>query len=206
MGVEIVKAATVYGRALSGNAYKALVAMSLSALDKPSNGRPAGLYWGGWDALALALGYENASRNSAGHNAVARAVRELRAAKHVTPMVDAGRGTRQSYLVHPGGLHGDTQGEQNAHAGGEQNAHTKGEQNAQHSVSKTLPPRKEQGSKGLTQDTSPTVATSTTGSDAAKPEPHGFEKGESDPDECRVCGFTSLNLVHARHRPRRVTA
>lgn len=147
-----MKAAMVYGRDLSGNAYKVLVAMSMSALDKPSNGRPASLYWGGWDALALALGHENADRNSAGHNAVARAVRELRNARHITPMVDAGRGTRQSYMVHPGGLPADSKGEQNAHARGEQNAHAKGEQNAHQRVSKTLPPRKEQGSSGLTQD------------------------------------------------------
>lgn len=147
-----MKAAMVYGRDLSGNAYKVLVAMSMSALDKPSNGRPASLYWGGWDALALALGYDAADRNSAGHNAVARAVRELKTGRHITPMVEAGRGTRQSYMVHPGGIPGGGQGEQNAHAGGEQNAHTKGEQNAHQRVSKTLPPRKEQGSSGLTQD------------------------------------------------------
>lgn len=143
-----MKAAVVYGNRLSGNAYKVLVAMSLSALDKPSNGRPASLYWGGWDALAIALGHEHADRNSAGHNAVARAVRELKSAGHITPMVDAGRGTRQSYMVHPGGL----KGERNAHASGEQSAHAKGEQNAPQRVSKTVPPRKEQGSTGLTQD------------------------------------------------------
>lgn len=210
MGVEIVKAAMVYGKSLSGNGYKVLIAMSMSALDKPSNGRPPGLYWGGWDALAVSLGHENADRNSAGHNAVARAIRELRAAKHITPMVDAGRGTRQSYSVHPGGLKDAGKGEQNAHARGEQSAHTKGEQNAHQRVSKTVPPRKEQGSSSdLSQDTTPHEAASTTGSDGASKneaeksevEPHAFEAG--DYDECRVCGFTSLNIIHARHRPRR---
>lgn len=147
-----MKAAVVYGSRLSGNAYKVLVAMSLSALDKPKEGRPASLYWGGWDALAITLGYDNADRGSAGHNAVARAVRELRKGRHVTPMNDARTGVRQSYMVHPGGLPGGGQGEQNAHAEGEQNAHTVREQNAHASVSKMLTPRKEQGSTGLNED------------------------------------------------------
>ena len=208
MGVEIVKASTVYGRRLSGNAYKALVAMSLSALDRPSNGRPASLYWGGWDALALALGYENADRNSAGHNAVARAVRELKKAKHITPMVDAGRGTRQSYLVHPGGIKQDMPGEQNAHAGGEQSAHAKGEQNAHQRVSKTLPPRKELGSSGLTHDITPHEAASATGSGVAgenaaekRVGQHKFAGRDRDLD-CEDCGQTYLNLIHAAFRYR----
>lgn len=194
MGIEIVKAATVYGKRLSGNAYKVLVAMSISALDKPSNGRPASLYWGGWDALAMVLGYDNADRNSAGHNAVARAVRELKAGRHVTPMVDAGRGTRQSYMVHPGGLSGIGQGEQNAHAKGEQIAHTKGEQNAPHSVSKMLPPRKEQGTSGLTQDISIDSGTqpqTARGGDKPKGDPHKFQGSPSD--DCTACGGAYMN-------------
>lgn len=214
MGVEIVKAATVYGKRLSGNAYKALIAMSLSALDKPHNGRPSSLYWGGWDALALALGHENADRNSAGHNAVARAVRELRQADHITPMVDAGRGTRQSYMVHPGGLKGPVdnavQGEQNAHPMSEQSAHAKGEQNAHQRVSKTVPPRKEQGSTGLNQDRPPTAATSTTDRATTTSSTAGVgdelsqhaHQGDRD-DNCAVCGLTSLNLIHARARMQR---
>ena len=152
MGVEIVKAAVVYGKSLSGNAYKVLVCMSLSALDRPSNGRPASLYWGGWDALALALGYENADRQSSGENAVARAVRELKKGRHITPMTDAGRGTRQSYMVHPGGLQAPDSPEQNAQSIPEQSAQAKPEQNAQQSLSKTHRPRKEQGSEGLSKD------------------------------------------------------
>lgn len=211
MGVEIVKAAMVYGKSLSGNGYKVLVAMSMSALDKPINGRPASLYWGGWDALAVALGHENADRNSAGHNAVARAVRELRNGQHITPMVDAGRGTRQSYMVHPGGLRRSEQGEQNAHAAGEQSAHAKGEQNAHQRVSKTVPPRKEQGSSGLTHDTTPHEAASTTGSDVASEKPAEKKSGGvvghahvgAHDDDCQVCGCSKLNRVHSGFRPLR---
>lgn len=193
MGVEIVKAAVVYGNRLSGNAYKVLVAMSLSALDKPSNGRPASLYWGGWDALAVVLGHENAERGSAGHNAVARAVRELRNGRHVSPMVDAGRGTRQSYLVHPGGIGGVEQGEQNAHAKGEQSAHAKGEQNAHVGVSKTLTPRKEQGSKGLNQDTSLAVEPQPQDAPGDKPA-HKFQGRPGN--DCEECGRGYQNRVY----------
>ncbi len=106
MGVEIVKAVAGHldTSRLSGNAFKVLVAMALMALDKPKDGRPAGLYFGGWGALQTALGYDEGGPGSAGHTAVKRAVRELKDGKHITPMTTAVRGTRQSYLVHPGGL------------------------------------------------------------------------------------------------------
>lgn len=191
MGVEIVKAAVIYGKSLSGNAYKVLVCMSLSALDKPSNGRPASLYWGGWDALALALGFEHAERGGVGHNAVARAIRELKKERHISPMVDAGRGTRQSYMVHPGGLKEPRKGEQNAHASREQNAHAKGEQNAPHSVSKTLTPRKEQGSRGLSEDIDlirrpePQEAAIAAAEDEMRVRPHKFQ-GNPGAD-CLAC-------------------
>ena len=203
MGVELVKAATVYGSRLSGNAFKVLVAMSLSSLDKPKNGRPACLYWRGWDTLSNALGYESAERGTSGHNAVARAVRELREAKHITPMTDAGRGTRQSYLVHPGGVNPPAQGEQNAHTKGNQNAHTKGEQNAHVRVSKMLTPRKESGSTGLNQDTSlPVEAQPQGGPDSASSKddssPHKFA-GTPNAD-CLACGKGYANRsAHPLH-------
>lgn len=217
MGVELVKQVVGHPSTshLSGNAYKALVSMALQALDKPSGRRPASLYFGGWQALMVALGYEPAGPDSAAHTAVKRAVKELKDGKHISPMVTAVRGTRQSYLIHPGGLgKGVTSDPQSPKESGSLSDPKRGsssdpkrgsesDPNGGHSA--TLLGRTKD-EEGLTQDITPTVATSTTGSDAAKPEPHGFEKGESDPDECRVCGFTSLNLVHARHRPRRVTA
>lgn len=212
MGVEIVKASIVYGRSLSGNGYKVLVAMSMSALDRPSNGRPAGLYWGGWDSLAVVLGYEDAERNSAGQNAVARAIRELKLGSHITPMLDAGRGTRQSYLVHPGGVDRGGKAEQNAHAEGEHFAQSKAEQNAPHRLSKMLPPRKEQGSTSdLSQDITPHEAASTTGSSGAseqeaekklgRVENHAHVGGHDD--DCAVCGCSKLNRVHSGFRPLR---
>ena len=155
MGIEIVKASVVYGKRLSGNAYKVLIAMSLSALDKPKEGRPASLYFGGWGALAVALGYDDATahdRNSAGHKAVKRAVKELRDAAHISPMLDACRGTRQSYFVHPGGL---TKGDQNDPVKGGQFDPVKGDQNSPQRGTKMVPPRKDSGStEDLPQDIS----------------------------------------------------
>lgn len=188
VGVEIVKASMFYGRHLRGNAYKVLIAMSMTALDKPIQGRPASLYWGGWDSLAITLGYDDAARGSAGHNAVARAIRELRSANHVTPMVDAARGMRQSYLVHPGGFQKPEKGEQNAHAKGEQDAHAVREQNAHQSVSKTLTPRKDSGVTGLTQDTNLTVGAQP---QTEAPTTAGHKFRGRPGDDCETCGRPS---------------
>lgn len=105
MGIELVKAVVGHPStaALSGNAYKVLVCMATTALDKAKEGRPGGLYFGGWDALAITLGHLDASPG-AGKTAVKRAIAELRKAGHITAMVTARTGSRQSYMVHPGGL------------------------------------------------------------------------------------------------------
>lgn len=193
-----MKAATVYGKRLSGNAYKVLVAMSLSALDKPSNGRPASLYWGGWDALAIALGHEDAQRNGQGHKAVKRAMRELRDAGHISPMLTAARGTRQSYFVHPGGLN---KGAQDGPVKGAQSDPVKGAQNYPQSGPEMGPPRKEQGSTGLNQDsiTHPTTSTTDRAHDAdEKTSPHKFQ-GKSG-DDCAACGLGYSNRsAHPLH-------
>jgi len=160
MGIEIVKAAAVYGRRLSGNAYKVLIAMSLQSLDRPKDGRPASLYFGGWGALQAALGYDEGGPKSAGHTAVKRAVRELRDGKHITPMVTAARGNRQSYLVHPGGIgKGVTSDPQSTEERGSlsdpkrgSDQTLKGGQIPTERGSLSDPPRKEQEGQGLTQD------------------------------------------------------
>lgn len=194
VGVEIVKASIFYGARLPGNAYKVLVAMSMTALDKPAQGRPASLYWGGWDALALVLGYPDASRDSAGHGAVKQAIKQLREAGHISPMVDAGRGTRQSYMVHPGGL---PKGEQNPPSIGEEKSPPKGEEKSPHGGRKTLPPRKELGEVGLTQDIDLTVGAQV----QTAPEPTAQHKFKGQPSgECSECGRNySDRRVHPLH-------
>lgn len=155
-----MKAAVVYGSRLSGNAYKVLICMSLQALDRPKEGRPASLYFGGWGVLQAALGYDEGGPKSAGHTAVKRAVRELRDGKHITPMVTAARGNRQSYLVHPGGIGKgvatDPQSPEERGSLGDPKRGSdqtlKGGQIRPERGSPSDPPRKEQGSTGLNED------------------------------------------------------
>lgn len=203
MGVEIVKAAMVYGNQLSGNAYKVLVTMSMSALDKPKDGRPASLYFGGWGALATSLGYPaetSNDRNSAGHKAVKRAVRELRTGSHISPMVEACRGTRQSYFVHPGGF---GKGDQNDPVKGDHFDPNKGDQNSPQRGTKMVPPRKDTGSRDdLSQDITLPSATElqTAREDESSNEmsPHKF-RGQPAAD-CEACGRAYLNRqAHPLH-------
>ena len=196
MGVEIVKAAMVHGKRLSGNAYKVLVTMSMSALDKPKDGHPASLYFGGWGALALALGYDPEAandRNSAGHKAVKRAVRELREGVHISPMLTAARGTRQSYFVHPGGF---GKGDQGGPVKGDQIDPVKGDQNGPQRGTKTVPPRKEQGStKDKTQDIhlpSATELQTAREDEGTEIDPHKFQ-GNPAAGDCLLCDKSHLN-------------
>lgn len=189
MGIELVKASMHYGRRLSGNAYKALLTMSMSALDKPnSEGRPAAVYFGGWDALAVALGHEDAARNTAGHKAVKRAVRELRDGDFISPNVTACRGSRQSYSVHPGG---PTKGAQNDPVMRGQNDPVKGAQNDPQSGVKMTPPRKDVGVTGLISDSITHPRAQVTPARTEAPEPHGF-KGRPG-DDCETCGLSHLD-------------
>lgn len=188
-----MKAAVVYGRSLSGNAYKVLVAMSLQALDKPKDGRPAGLYFGGWAALQNALGYEEGGPDTKGHTAVKRAVRELRDRGHVTPMVTAAKGNRQSYLVHPGGLKGVSTDPQSPKERGSEQTLNGGLSRPQKGVStdplrgseQTLLGRTEEG-RGLTQDISlaqePQPQTAQPGAESG----HKFQGRPGD--DCDECG------------------
>jgi hypothetical protein len=182
VGVEIVKAAVVCGRSLSGNAYKVLVSMSLQALDKPKDGRPAGLYFGGWAALQNALGYEEGGPDTKGHTAVKRAVRELRDGGHITPMVTAARGTRQSYLVHPGGINKGVSTDPKRGSLSDPKRGSESDPKGGHSA--TLLGHIEEG-RGLTQDISIAHEPQPQTVDP-KPEGHKFEGRPGD--DCDACG------------------
>lgn len=220
MGVELVKQVAGHPSTsrLSGNAYKVLVAMALQALDKPKDGRPAGLYFGGWQALMVALGYTPDGPESAAHTAVKRAVRELKNGEHITPMVTAVRGTRQSYLIHPGGLGKGVQSDpQSEEESGSLTDPKRGSSSDPKWGSDSDPKgghpvthlgHIEEG-RGLNQDRTPTRAASTTGSDGAtknaadeksEVEPHGHIGGPDD--DCSECGLSRLNRVHSGIRPR----
>lgn len=223
MGIELVKQVVGHPSTsrLSGNAYKALVSMALQALDKPKEGRPAGLYFGGWQALMVALGYEPDGVDSAAHTAVKRAVKELKDGEHISPMLTAVRGTRQSYLIHPGGLgKGVTSDPQSPRDSGSPTDPKRGssgdpirgsesDPNGGHSATHL---GRTQEEEGLTQDRTPTLATSTTGSDVAgEKQAAGMKSSEvsnhahvgGQDDDCQVCGCSKLNRVHSGFRPLR---
>ena len=188
VGVEIVKASIVYGSRLSGNAYKVLVAMAMSALDKPSNGRPASLYWGGWDGLAVCLGHDGAERNSQGHKAVKRAIKELREGLHISPMHDAHRGVAQTYMVHPGGL---GKGAQDGPVKGAQDGPVKGAQKYPQRWPEKGPPRSNLGTTGLNQDISLPVEPQP--QESAGEPIHGHKFKGSKGDDCDECGMGYSN-------------
>lgn len=197
MGIEIVKASIVYAGRLSGNAYKVLIAMSLTALDKPKEGHPASLYYGGWGALAIVLGYDAEAandRNSAAHKAVKRAVKELRDRQHVSPMLEACRGTRQSYFVHPGGL---KKGDQNDPVKGDRFDPVKGDHFGPQRGTKMVPPRKDSGqTEDLPQDISISSATEvqTAREDEKRDEirPHKFD-GNPLAGDCLTCDRPNID-------------
>jgi hypothetical protein len=58
MGAELAKLAALVHRDLDGNAFKVLNRMAWTALDKPKDGRPPRLYFGGWEPLAHAMGHD----------------------------------------------------------------------------------------------------------------------------------------------------
>jgi len=201
VGIELVKAVVGHPSTcrLSGNAYKVLVCMATTALDKAKDGRPGGLYWGGWDALAITLGHPNAEPNTTGKNAVQRAVSELRKAGHITPMMTARHGSRQSYLVHPGGL---AKGEQNAPLDGEQNATPKGSKTVPHQGSKTLPPRTNTGDiAGLRQDEQLPSLPKPQTANGDNDEPALAHKFKGSPsNDCLDCGGRYANRrLHPLH-------
>ena len=204
MGIEIVKA--VAGNPstsrLSGNAYKVLVAMALHSLDKPKDGRPAGLYFAGWAPLQLALGYEAGGVDSAAHTAVKRAVRELKNGNHITPMVVAARGTRQSYLVHPGGIgKGVTSDPQPEEERGSPSDPKRGSPSDPNGGRPATHLGHIEEGRGLTKDEIPTAAASTTDRSCDEEEqPKGHRFRGNPGDDCGQCGMGYANRrVHPIH-------
>jgi hypothetical protein len=85
-------------KGLSPSARIALDSMAAIARDEARKGLPAGLYFGGWELLAKAMGYE--AYTPAAHRAVARATAELVARGLIDPVQErAGNGIRQAYLL-----------------------------------------------------------------------------------------------------------
>lgn len=100
MGIELVK--HLYARhaaGLTAGELTVLGYMCITALDKPNGkGQPAGLYFAGWEPLALALGYDGLS--AAGKEKVRRSIKGVREKGLIKPLVaHAKTGERQVYRI-----------------------------------------------------------------------------------------------------------
>lgn len=113
MGVDLVGAVSAQWGHLPAGPYKVLVRMALVALDKPNTkGDDAGVYWRGWQDLAVALGrdvpylgtdaVELARRRKVIRNEVIRHTTYLRKVGAIEQLVDnPGHRTRQVWKVTP---------------------------------------------------------------------------------------------------------
>lgn len=112
MGAELVGlVSTKWAHLRSVSQYKILIRMALTALDRPAGPeKPAGMYFGGWEALALALGRDIPEADDYSDDAVIRrkCVRDevirhtstLERLGAVKPLVDKpGRDQRQTWKL-----------------------------------------------------------------------------------------------------------
>lgn len=201
MGVDLTKQLFARHAAdLTAGELVVLGYMCLVALDKENGkGQPPGLYFGGWEPLAIALGYDGL--NEAAKTKVKRAVRGIRDRGLVKPMVaHAKTGERQVYRI------------TFATGGGRIQTPNRGsEVDPQEGVtsrpnrgSEVDPPRTELGqTEDLLQDIqlpSATESQTARGDGEAKDEmgPHKF-RGQPG-DDCEACGASYLNRrVHPLH-------
>lgn len=103
MGIQLVKAMIATQSDLPGQHYKVLLRMCVSARDKPlDDNRPDRIYTGGWEPLALAIGYDPTDKAKVPWVKVeiARICRALSDRGLVKPLVDKPRnGTRQVWKI-----------------------------------------------------------------------------------------------------------
>lgn len=104
MGIELVKAAVARHAGLPAKQYKALIRICLSAHDKDSDDHEARVYKGGWEPIALAMGYDttNAEQRAWMRKEVTLTCRQLKDRGIIKPLVDnPGYGVRQYWYIEP---------------------------------------------------------------------------------------------------------
>lgn len=159
MGIELVKQVAATCGHLKGNEYKCLTYMAATALDRPNDkGQPAHLYFGGWEALAIALGYSDPDGR---YETVRRALRGLVADGKLERLEDHARaGVRQTFrltldLSSPAETAG-LQPLQSVGARTPQNSGAEPPRNSVSSPAETAGPRKHQGlDEALSQGINP---------------------------------------------------
>jgi len=89
---------------LSDTARLVLITMCQTALDHPSDARPAGLYWAGHSHLVLTLTGEDPELTAcpAAERRIRRAIQELKTAGAIELVAPACRGRNAVYQVTPG--------------------------------------------------------------------------------------------------------
>lgn len=205
MGIELVKLASHHHRRLSGNAFKVLTAMCLAALDRPTEaGRPARLYFGGWEPLAFALGHDvPADDGTAAVRAararsqeyVRRAVADLARGGAVERMTTARQGERQVYrLTFPAPLNeGGSSPTETVPLSPTEKVPQEPHRNSGPSPAEKVPPRKDLGgTQDLRQDDTPIGGLSS--HRLREPvAPHAFPLGEQS---CDRCPLPAGNVIH----------
>lgn len=200
MGIDLAKQLFARHAAhLTAGELTVLGYMCLVALDK-ENGKkqPAGLYFAGWEPLAVALGYDGLT--PAAKEKVRRCIKGVREKGLIKPLVaHAQTGERQVYRIQVGSTGAQVQSPSRGTEVEPQEGHNfRGDWG-----SEVDPPRTHTGqTQDLSQDITLNSATELQTARAdEKPEVIGHKfKGDSRDDQCTLCGKTYLNRrVHPLH-------
>lgn len=97
MGASLVVQVLANWSHLSDRAFRVLVRMAVTALDKPQNGQPANIYRAGRDLLAMTLRSEGSTETR--YRAVKRAVAELTEAGAIEHLVTGWAGQNAVYRL-----------------------------------------------------------------------------------------------------------
>jgi hypothetical protein len=97
MGATLVTQVLAHWSHLSDRAFRVLVRMAVTALDKPQNGNPANIYRAGRDLLAMTLRSEGSTETR--YRAVKRAVAELTEAGAIEHLVTGWAGQNAVYRL-----------------------------------------------------------------------------------------------------------
>lgn len=97
MGAQLVAQVLAGWTDVSNQAFRVLVRMALTALDKPQNGHPAGIYRGGRELLAMTLRGDGTDETK--YRAVKRAVAELTEAGAIEHIATGWTGQKAVYRL-----------------------------------------------------------------------------------------------------------
>lgn len=114
MGASLVVQVLVSWSHLSDRAFRVLVRMAVTALDKPQNGQPAGIYHGGREMLSMSLRSKGGTERTR-YRSVAEAVAELTEAGAIQHLATGWAGQNAVYRLTLGATTADGMGGPTAH-------------------------------------------------------------------------------------------